>query len=78
MQVRDCHHDNPIAFQAIDQPIRETGQQASSQPRVNLRTGHGVSGHPPDRPIQFVEELLPQAINLFIVPDNSIIDFLLG
>ena len=76
MQMRYSHNDHGIAVQAVDQTVREAGQQTAPQSRLELPAGQGVRNSPPNRPVQFIEKFPAKTISLFIIPSHGVIEFL--
>lgn len=78
MQMRHCHYYSCIIVRTVNYLVREAGKKATPQSRNNLGTRQRVPGRPTDRSVEFIEEFLTQSVDLIVVPDHSVVKFLLG
>ena len=78
MQVRHGYDNDRFSIDTVNYPVWETGQQATTQPRLYLRARHRESHGPPSCPVQFVKKLLSRPCRLLVVPSHRVIELPLG
>ena len=78
MEVCYRKYDERFSVQTIEQTIRETGDEAPSYSRFDLRTNHRECCSASHCAVQLIEKLPPQARRLLVVPFNSVVNFTLS
>ncbi len=73
MKVRYCDYNYRFLMHAINQPVRETGQQATTYPSLNFWARHRECNYTPNRPVYLIEKLLPQTRRFSIVPGDRVV-----
>ena len=78
MSVRYGDHDDRIRFNTVDQRVRKSKKQTSTNFRLNFRGSKRIGSYQPNREVQLREKLQTCALLSFVEPSDSFIDFLLS
>ena len=78
MRMRNGNHNDGVAFESVEQGVREVGEDASSNAGLDFRCNEGISGDQTYSTIQFVEELDALTGTLFLEPEICVIYLLVS
>ena len=65
-------------IKTVNYSVWEAGHKAATNSWFNFWRGEGKGRGPPNSSVKLIEKLYTQPGCLFVVPGNSIIEFLLG